>query len=683
MKLKKSSGISSISIANYVAIRVSIVITSDVIITCSCNVHHFMPTVRKRAPEESLNGCSPKVSRLEGACCVCMYICVMTCNTLITLALHTPLLKFRPKLADFYSKKPEVPEGTWPPVKKTQYISLALIRKQAINYANEYARQTIQGSIDDIINDKEKIAYEDVFNELDDGALVILEGRPGCGKTTLMHKLSQDWEKRKLLASHLFILVHFRRFCNRSDIKLSDILQAASMNFTDEEIKQLCTYIEENSGRGVVFALDGLDEYSPQSKNNVLYNLIKREYLPNSVVIVASRPAASQKFRKYATKHVEVIGFLVPQIEEYVVNYFTGRQDKAQGLLKYLDNHLNVMHMCYLPLHTAMVTYLYDVEGADIPQTETEIYRHFTLWTLIRTFRRRSDDEDMPLIIRDFDHLPSDDKKVFDLILRLAYTATIESKQVFTLEEVEQCISGQLPGSGTDENCLGLIVIDRYFVKYGLDQTYTFIHFTFQEFLAACYIANQEETVQTSILKQYGSVKRLAEMWKFFCGISKCSLETFKLLLDKTSEVQRKNSKKELSNTLLQIHCAYESQQEEMCSQVVETYSCNISLHNQSLNPSNMTALGYVVVNSKPHLKELSLTSCHIGPECLSALVAGIEGHTLAIETLRCDVMAIYPYNVSFLCVIPFSFRGSAITAEMGKVFAVLLSACPSIKNLK
>ena len=50
----------------------------------------------------------------------------------------------------------------------------------------------------------------------------------------------------------------------------------------------MCTHIEENSGSGVVFALDGLDEYSPEVVDNLLYNLIRREYLPDSIVIVAS-----------------------------------------------------------------------------------------------------------------------------------------------------------------------------------------------------------------------------------------------------------------------------------------------------------------------------------------------------------------------------------------------------------
>ena len=125
------------------------------------------------------------------------------------------------------------------------------------------------------------------------------------------------------------------------------------------------------------------------------------------------------------------------QIYEYTDSYFAGHADKVQGLKTYLEHHPNVMHMCYLPLHTAMVTYLYEIEGASLPQTETEIYRHFTLYTLLRSIRKRtladSEESLRQFNFSSFDHLSSDDKIIFDLILELAYQATVvKPQQVFT-----------------------------------------------------------------------------------------------------------------------------------------------------------------------------------------------------------------------------------------------------------
>ena len=185
------------------------------------------------------------------------------------LAMNTPLMKHRPKLAAFYSHQPEVPEGAWPPVKKTQYINLALIRtEQTIDFDKEFLRQTIRGSVDGIMKDKEDIKYDDVFTdpEVDEGARLVFEGRPGCGKTTMMNKVSQDWAKWKIFSSCLLFLVHLRRFGNRSDIDLETILRSTPVNFSDEEFQQIRTQIENDEGKGVVFALDGLDEYCPEKK---------------------------------------------------------------------------------------------------------------------------------------------------------------------------------------------------------------------------------------------------------------------------------------------------------------------------------------------------------------------------------------------------------------------------------
>ncbi len=77
--------------------------------------------------------------------------------------------------------------------------------------------------------------------------------------------------------------------------------------------------------------------------------------LPRSVVIVVSRPAAVAKFRPIATKQVEVVGFLCDQISEYIKEYQFSVKSKCEALHRYLDEHPNVRHMCYLPIHETKV----------------------------------------------------------------------------------------------------------------------------------------------------------------------------------------------------------------------------------------------------------------------------------------------------------------------------------------
>ena len=92
---------------------------------------------------------------------------------------------------------------------------------------------------------------------------------------------------------------------------------------------------------------------------------------------------------------------------------------------------------------------------------------------------------------------------------------------------------------------------------------------------------------------------------------------------------------KNKSNVLLQLHCAHESQQRCLCTHVVKSYERAITLNKTSLNPADFTALGFVLTHSDEHATDLALTSCHIGPEGLAALVKEIGDSCLQLKLLR------------------------------------------------
>ena len=250
-------------------------------------------------------------------------------------------------LVDRYCSQPEIPADSWPPQSSNTYINLALIKEGSINDAGEYGRNTIQGNLDDVMNDKESVEYEAVFSNLKSGSRLLIEGRPGSGKTTLVHKFSQDWGKGDiwLESVELLFLVHLRGFFNDPDITLRKIIQCYYTKcgvYIDEIVK----FAEDHNGEGLCFVLDGLDEYTPRSMDNTfIFQLIKKELLPKAVVIVASRPAATAKLRSTATKRVEVLGFLKDQIYQYVENYKFSEivNSKRADLRKYLQEHLKAI----------------------------------------------------------------------------------------------------------------------------------------------------------------------------------------------------------------------------------------------------------------------------------------------------------------------------------------------------
>ncbi len=175
--------------------------------------------------------------------------------------------------------------------------------------------------MDDILESKEVAEYEEVFREYKEGASVLVEGRPGSGKTTLVNKLTRDWATgKKVLQGAKIVFLVTLRLLNVSgrDKSLLDLLQI----FYDEDLSKIIEQrLRKCRGKGACFILDGLDEYPIESKKNLVIDqlLFSKSFLPHSMVIVVSRPVATGK--TMCKTRIEVVGFSKDQIYNYVRTY--------------------------------------------------------------------------------------------------------------------------------------------------------------------------------------------------------------------------------------------------------------------------------------------------------------------------------------------------------------------------
>ena len=515
----------------------------------------------------------------------------------ILVTVHTPIDQYTSFLADSYTISPEI-QSEWPPTSTTSFINLALIKQDSIHKAGKYGHCTIRGDMDDIFKDKESITYDKALGGLSSKACLLIEGRPGTGKTTLVHKLSMDWARKEITITHvrLLFLIHLRGFCSDPNIGLSDLI---GCYFSGSDVEVIEKYANKHHGLGLCFVLDGLDEYMPQRKNTYIYELIRKRVLPKSVVIVASRPAAAADFRIGATRQIEVLGFLRDQIYDYIEKYSFSKLHA--GLIKYLDEHPNVLHMCYLPIHTCMVCFLYDNLESDLPQTETSIYAEFTKFTMLRMLYRDESTSDM--CIESLTDLPEPQNQFYNTICKLAFEMTSSSKQVMRQTEVKQFFNLQ----PTDRDCMGLITIDKMAMMCGFQKLYTFLHLTFQEFLAAFYIFSLDEEKQLELIEQFGDAIEMKQVWKFYCG-----------LVPFTSKVIRLISQSCL-DTLFKVQCSFESQQPCTCDSVVAKNSLKFSNH--FFTSSDLTAIAYVISNVQHQcVRKIVFDKCTIGMEGVEIL---------------------------------------------------------------
>ena len=84
-------------------------------------------------------------------------------------------------------------DGKFPPTPSRKYINLALVRHRArdLYYVIEH---TLHGNLEKILKTKEQISIEDIFKPTKQLSLVLIEGPPGVGKSTLAWELCRRWD---------------------------------------------------------------------------------------------------------------------------------------------------------------------------------------------------------------------------------------------------------------------------------------------------------------------------------------------------------------------------------------------------------------------------------------------------------------------------------------------------------
>ena len=532
----------------------------------------------------------------------------------ITLTVLFPLAAKR-RLLNLYSTVSEIPstKSSWPPFVAKSFINLALIKSsRAQEITGDYS---VHDDADDIIAEKEIITYKDVFSEYKSGELILVEGRPGSGKTTLVHKIIKDWRLGEVLTkSELTFLVTLRLLNNMTlDESLGEILQEFYSN--NEELETTVSTIIKKDGDGVCFVLDGLDEYCSRNKEkSVILKLLNRKLLPRSMIIVFSRPSATRLInRDCIAKHIEVFGFRKEQISEYIDNFPFEIEDSSSGnsiikanqLKEYLHSHPNIHDMCYLPIHAAMICFLFQLSNNMSP-TQTRVYEEFTLSIVYRLFASRENSQ----ALNSLKDLKGAHAQYFNDLCRLAYEMTIESKQVISSQQLEKCLGER--GSLSEEAGLGLLTICPTLQKTGIHQNYAFLHLTFQEFLAAYYIANYlDESQQIELLvercrnkrKVFNFTRDMKTVWRFYSGL-----------------VNFENSEQILYNLLASardidsefFHYALESQQKCVCDAVMMFYSQTLQFDGtttRTLNVSDFSAIEYVVTTSSQLITDLEIAN--------------------------------------------------------------------------
>ena len=149
---------------------------------------------------------------------------------------------------------------------------------------------------------------------------------------------------------------------------------------TGEEAYQ---QLKKSAGSRCLIILEGLDEMAAdrQKSDRFFIRLIRDcTVLEKSTILMTSRPHACGELN--TDRNVEVIGFGVEQVEEFIKRSFLNDEQSTRELLQQLNDYPHIKSLCYVPLNLVMITDIFRCNK--LPSKLTELYKLFVVMILER-----------------------------------------------------------------------------------------------------------------------------------------------------------------------------------------------------------------------------------------------------------------------------------------------------------
>ena len=407
---------------------------------------------------------------------------------------------------------------------------------------------------------------------------VLIEGKPGMGKTTYCKKLVYDWATGRLAADDCFPQFEIVLLLKCRDIK-SSIWETIDDQLlpldTQEDIKEkFFTFIRHNNS-SVLLVLDGLDEL-PANKLPEFSEIIQGRELPRCHLLATSCHEAGMKVRRYCDTILETQGFTKEDAEKFIYKYFKNMEDLAQKLLFKLSDYESLKDMTANPLNTALLCLLcQECQGFSL-ESSTQLYLDI-MECVLKSFRGK---KGLPETSEKLTELYKTELK---LLGRIALNGLREGNLDFNENELR---NHNVKLSG-----FGFLSVQPEVSKMRLCRRYAFPHKTFQEMFAAYYLCCEllsNEITPESLASDARYFNELKQVLLFSCGILAVQCEETAVDLIANITTQTNKFGQETVPILLECIAECKREKSDFHVKLARVFGSGLELQNAKVNQATL-----------------------------------------------------------------------------------------------
>ena len=362
------------------------------------------------------------------------------------------------------------------------------------------------------------------LGESEDVKMTLAEGSPGTGKTTFCLKLAYDWARGEMPTNCSFpkfeiVLLLKCRYIN------GDLMEAIKEQLLPEDIKEdtwtklsdLITDID-NQER-VLIILDGLNEL-PEKSQQYVHKLLNRKILPFCYILATSRQETGIEVRKNFDFDfpLEIKGFTDEDAFQFIRKHFQniGPEHTSKGeslIVEFKENDL-LNALRNNPLNLILLCVVYEGYEGKLPTARTELYQ-----VVVQCLLRRYCAKHNLVAPEDNSALEKQFEENILALGELAWLCLLSERYGFRESELAAL---EIRYKGLVARDIGLLYKEESLRRLKPQREYFFLHKTFQEYLAAAFIAHKLRRNELNLFERLSFcdvVLKYREVFLFVSGL--------------------------------------------------------------------------------------------------------------------------------------------------------------------